>query len=204
MEIFTLITFYILGYLLHIFLCRRFNTDPQKFKTFLFYLLIALVSAGALSQNLNFAAFPLLILGWSIILIDYKLHRIPNFITGYLSLLLLVIQLFQHQILDSIVGGVEFLLFFGVLTIISRGGIGIGDVKLAGLIGLVMGQVSIRELINFTLLAAILGLLSLLGKSRLERFKGGIAFAAPMLAAAVWIWPIWSIWPIWPTLHMKG
>ena len=201
MEIFTLITFYILGYLLHIFLCRRFNTDPQKFKTFLFYLLIALISAGALSQNLNFAAFPLLILGWSIILIDYKFHRIPNFITGYLSLLLLVIQLFQHQILDSIVGGVEFLLFFGVLTIISRGGIGIGDVKLAGLIGLVIGQVSIRELINFTLLAAILGLLSVLGKSRLERFKGGIAFAAPMLAAAIWIWPIW---PIWPILHMKG
>jgi leader peptidase (prepilin peptidase)/N-methyltransferase len=201
MEIIALVTFYILGYLLHIFLCRRFNTDPQKFKTFLFYLLIALISAGALSQNLNFAAFPLLILGWSIILIDYKFHRIPNFITGYLSLLLLVIQLFQHQILDSIVGGVEFLLFFGVLTIISRGGIGIGDVKLAGLIGLVIGQVSIRELINFTLLAAILGLLSVLGKSRLERFKGGIAFAAPMLAAAIWIWPIW---PIWPILHMKG
>ncbi len=201
MEIIALVTFYILGYLLHIFLCRRFNTDPQKIKTFLFYLFIAVISAGALSQNLNFAAFPLLILGWSIILIDYKCHRIPNFITGYLSLLLLVIQLFQHQILDSIVGGVEFLLFFGVLTIFSRGGIGIGDVKLAGLIGLVIGQVSIRELINFTLLAAILGLLSTLGKSRLERFKGGIAFAAPMLAAAIWIWPIWSIWPI---LHMKG
>ncbi len=198
MEIIALVIFYILGYLLHIFLCRRFNTEPQKIKTFLFYLLIALISAGALSQNLNFAAFPLLILGWSIILIDYKFHRIPNFITGYLSLLLLVIQLFQHQILDSIVGGVEFLLFFGVLTIMSRGGIGIGDVKLAGLIGLVMGQVSIRELINFTLLAAILGLLSVLGKSRLERFKGGIAFAAPMLAAAVWIWPIS------PMLHMKG
>ncbi len=198
MKIIALVIFYILGYLLHIFLCRRFNTEPQKIKTLLFYLLIAVISAGALSQNLNFAAFPLLILGWSIILIDYKFHRIPNFITGYLSLLLLVIQLFQHQILDSIVGGVEFLLFFGVLTIISRGGIGIGDVKLAGLIGLVMGQVSIRELINFTLLAAILGLLSVLGKSRLERFKGGIAFAAPMLAAAVWIWPIS------PMLHMKG
>ena len=198
MKIIALVIFYILGYLLHIFLCRRFNTEPQKIKTLLFYLLIALISAGALSQNLNFAAFPLLILGWSIILIDYKFHRIPNFITGYLSLLLLVIQLFQHQILDSIVGGVEFLLFFGVLTIISRGGIGIGDVKLAGLIGLVIGQVSIRELINFTLLAATLGLLSVLGKSRLERFKGGIAFAAPMLAAAIWIWPIW------PMLHMKG
>jgi leader peptidase (prepilin peptidase) / N-methyltransferase len=201
MEIIALVSFYILGYLLHIFLCRRFNTEPQKIKTFLFYLLIAVISAGALSQNLNFAAFPLLILGWSIILIDYKFHRIPNFITGYLSLLLLVIQLFQHRILDSIVGGVEFLLFFGVLTIISRGGIGIGDVKLAGLIGLVIGQVSIRELINFTLLAATLGLLSVLGKSRLERFKGGIAFAAPMLAAAIWIWPIW---PIWPILHMNG
>ena len=190
MEIIALVSFYILGYLLHIFLCRRFNTEPQKIKTFLFYLFTSVVSAGALSENLNLAALSLLIFGWSIILIDYKFHRIPNFITGYLSLLLLVIQLFQHQILDSIVGGVEFLSFFGVLTIISRGGIGIGDVKLAGLIGLVMGQVSIRELINFTLLAATLGLLSVLGKSRLERFQGGIAFAAPMLAAAIWIWPI--------------
>ena len=201
MEIFALVTFYILAYFMHIFLCHRFNTDPQKTKTFLFYLFIALISAGTLSQNLNLVAFPLLIFGWSIILIDYKFHRIPNFITGYLSLLLLLIQLFQHHFLDSIIGGVEFLLFFGVLTIISRGGIGIGDVKLAGLIGLVIGLVTFLELINFTLLAAILGLLSTLGKSRPERFKGGIAFAAPMLAAAIWIWPIW---PIWPMLHMKG
>ena len=195
MEIFALVTFYILGYLIHIFLCRRFNTDPQRFKTFLLYLFIALILAGALSQNLNLAALSLLIIGWSIILIDYEFHRIPNFITGYLSLLLLVIQLFQHYFLDSIIGGVEFLLFLGVLTFISRGGIGIGDVKLAGLIGLVLGRVTFLELINFTLLAAILGLLSTLGKSRPERFKGGIAFAAPMLAAAIWIWPM---------LHMKG
>lgn len=190
MEIFALVTFYILGYLIHIFLCRRFNTDPQRFKTFLLYLFIALILAGALSQNLNLAALSLLIIGWSIILIDYEFHRIPNFITGYLSLLLLLIQLFQHHFLDSIIGGVEFLLFFGVLTFISRGGIGIGDVKLAGLIGLVIGRVTFLELINFTLLAAILGLLSTLGKSRPKRFKGGIAFAAPMFAAAIWIWPI--------------
>ncbi|MCX6426450.1 MAG: prepilin peptidase [Actinobacteria bacterium] len=190
MEIFALVIFYILGYLIHIFLCRRFNTNPQKIKTFLLYLFIALILAGALSQNLNLAALSLLIIGWSIILIDYEFHRIPNFITGYLSLLLLVIQLFQYHFLDSIIGGVEFLIFFGLLNIISRGGIGIGDVKLAGLIGLVIGRVTFLELINFTLLAAILGLLSTLGKSRPKRFKGGIAFAAPMLAAAIWIWPI--------------
>ena len=190
MEIFALVTFYVLGYLIHIFLCSRFNTDPQRFKTFLLYLFIALILAGALSQNLNLAALSLLIIGWCIILIDYEFHRIPNFITGYLSLLLLLIQLFQHHFMDSIIGGVEFLLFFGVLTFISRGGIGIGDVKLAGLIGLVIGRVTFLELINFTLLAAILGLLSTLGKSRPQRFKGGIAFAAPMFAAAIWIWPI--------------
>ncbi len=195
MEFIALVTFYILGYLLHIFLCRRFNTDPQRFKTFLLYLFIAVILDRALSQNLNLAALSLLIIGWSIILIDYEFHRIPNFITGYLSLLLLLIQLFQHYFLDSIIGGVEFLIFFGVLTIISRGGIGIGDVKLAGLIGLVIGWVTFLELINFILLAAILGLLSTLGKSRPERFKGGIAFSAPMLAAAIWIWPM---------LHMKG
>ena len=190
MEIFALVTFYVLGYLIHIFLCRRFNTNPQRFKTFLLYLFIALILAGALSQNLNLAALSLLIIGWSIILIDYEFHRIPNFITGYLLLLLLLIQLFQRHFMDSIIGGVEFLFFFGVLTFISRGGIGIGDVKLAGLIGLVIGRVTFLELINFTLLAAILGLLSTLGKSRPQRFKGGIAFAAPMFAAAIWIWPI--------------
>ena len=195
MEFIALVTFYILGYLIHIFLCRRFNTDPQRFKTFLLYLFIAVILDRALSQNLNLAALSLLIIGWSIILIDYEFHRIPNFITGYLSLLLLLIQLFQHYFLDSIIGGVEFLLFFGVLTFISRGGIGIGDVKLAGLIGLVIGLVTFLELINFILLAAILGLLSALDKPRPERFKGGIAFAAPMLAAAIWIWPM---------LHMKG
>jgi leader peptidase (prepilin peptidase)/N-methyltransferase len=143
----------------------------------------------------------LLILGWTIILIDNAHHRIPNFITGYCSMLLCVIAFIDSRIFDSIAGGVEFLLFFCVLAIASKLKIGIGDVKLAGVIGLIIGVVTFQELIFFVLVSAILGLCTLsIGPAKM-RLKARIPFAAPMVAATILIWPIW---PIWPMLRMNG
>ena len=107
----------------------------------------------------------------------------------------------EDRIVVSIAGGVEFLVFFSVLAIASKLKIGIGDVKLAGVIGLIVGVVTFQELIFFLLVAAILGLGSLLASPSALHLKARIPFAAPMIAATFLIGPIWSIWPM---LHMNG
>ena len=93
-----------------------------------------------------------MVFAWTIILIDFEHHRIPNFITGYLSILFTLIAFARANFLGSVIGGAEFLTFFGILALLSKGNLGIGDVKLAGVIGLVIGSVSIMEIIKFSIL----------------------------------------------------
>ena len=188
----------VVGLFTHLFLCRKFNTDPQIVKSIFLYLSLVFTLIRFFPQDANIRFTLLLILGWTIILIDNAHHRIPNFITGYCSLLLCVIAFIDSRIFDSIVGGVEFLLFFCVLAIASKLKIGIGDVKLAGVIGLIIGVVTFQELISFVLVSAILGLCTLLTGPARMRLKARIPFAAPMISASI------LIWPIWPILRMNG
>ena len=196
-----LISFFLVGFFTHFYLCRKFNTDPQMIKTIFLYLSLIFFLIRFFPQDLNSQFTLLLILGWPIILIDNAHHRIPNIITGYCSLLFCGIAVIEDRIFDSIGGGVEFLIFFCVLAIASKLKIGIGDVKLAGVIGLIIGMVTFQELIFFLLVAAILGLGSLLASPSALHLKARIPFAAPMIAATFLIGPIWSIWPM---LHMNG
>jgi hypothetical protein len=171
-----LISFFLVGFFAHLFLCRKFDTDPQIIKSIFFYLSLIFTLIRFFPQDSNTRFTLLIILGWTIILIDNAHHRIPN----------------------SIAGGVEFLLFFCVLAIASKLKIGIGDVKLAGVIGLIIGVVTFQELIFFVLVSAILGLCTLsIGPAKM-RLKARIPFAAPMVAATI------LIWPIWPMLRMNG
>ena len=191
-----LISFSLVGLFTHLFLCRKFNTEPQIIKSIFLYLSLIFTLIQFFPQDSNTRFTLLLILGWTIILIDNAHHRIPNFITGYFSLLLCVIAFIDSRIFDSIVGGVEFLLFFCVLAIASKLKIGIGDVKLAGVIGLIIGVVTFQELISFVLVSAILGLCTLLAGPARMGLKARIPFAAPMISASILIWPIWSNWPM--------
>ena len=193
-----LISFSLVGLFTHLFLCRKFNTEPQIIKSIFLYLSLIFTLIQFFPQDSNTRFTLLLILGWTIILIDNAHHRIPNFITGYCSLLLCVIAFIDSRIFDSIVGGVEFLLFFCVLAIASKLKIGIGDVKLAGVIGLIIGVVTFQELISFVLVSAILGLCTLLTGPARMRLKARIPFAAPMISASI------LIWLIWPILRMNG
>ena len=193
-----LISFSLVGLFTHLFLCRKFNTEPQIIKSIFLYLSLIFALIRFFPQDANIRFTLLLILGWTIILIDNAHHRIPNFITVYCSLLLCVIAFIDSRIFDSIVGGVEFLLFFCVLAIASKLKIGIGDVKLAGVIGLIIGMVTFQELISFVLVSAILGLCTLFTGPVKMRLKARIPFAAPMISASI------LIWPIWPILRMNG
>jgi leader peptidase (prepilin peptidase)/N-methyltransferase len=193
-----LISFFLVGLFTHFYLCQKFNTDPQIIKTFFLYLSLIFTLIRFFPQDSNTRFTLLLILGWTIILIDNAHHRIPNFITGYCSLIICVIGLIEDRIFDSLAGGVEFLLFFCVLAIVSKLKIGIGDVKLAGVIGLIIGVVTFQELIFFVFIAANLGLCTLLTGPARMRLKARIPFAAPMIAAT------FLIGPIWPMLRMNG
>ena len=193
-----LILFSVVGLFTHLFLCRKFNTDPQIIKSIFLYLSLIFTLIRFFPQDFNSRFTLLLIVGWTIILIDNAHHRIPNFITGYCSLLFCGIAVIEDRIVDSIAGGVQFSLFFCVLAIASKLKIGIGDVKLAGVIGLIIGVVTFQELIFFVLVAAILGLCTLLTGPAKMRLKARIPFAAPMISASI------LIWPIWPILRMNG
>ena len=185
-----LILFSVVGLFTHLFLCRKFNTEPQIIKSIFLYLSLIFTLIQFFPQDFNSRFTLLLIVGWTIILIDNAHHRIPNFITGYCSLLLCVIAFIDSRIFDSLVGGVDFLLFFCVLAIASKLKIGIGDVKLAGVIGLIIGVVTFQELISFVLVSAILGLCTLLTGPARMRLKARIPFAAPMISASILIWPM--------------
>ena len=193
-----LILFFLVGLFTHLYLCWKFDTDPQLIKSIFLYLSLIFALIRFFPQESNARFNLLLIVGWSIILIDNAHHRIPNFITGYGSLLLCGIAVIEDRIVDSIAGGVEFSLFFCVLAIASKLKIGIGDVKLAGVIGLIIGVVEFQELIFFVLVSAILGLCTLLTGPAKMRLKAQIPFAAPMISASI------LIWPIWPILRMNG
>ena len=195
-----LILFFLVGFFIHLYLCRKFDTDPQLIKSIFLYLSLIFALMCFFPQESNARFNLLLIVGWTVILIDNAHHRIPNFITGYGSLLLCGIAVIEDRIVDSIAGGVEFSLFFCVLAIASKLKIGIGDVKLAGVIGLIIGVVEFQELTFFVFVSAILGLCTLMTGPARMRLKTQIPFAAPMIAASILIWPIW---PIWPMLHMN-
>ena len=198
MNLLTVITTYIffpLIFCLHLLLCKKFTTQPKIIRSMLVYFYIAALSLGYFPFYQNLPEYILVVFAWTIILIDFEHHRIPNFITGYLSILFTLIAFARANFLDSVIGGAEFLTFFGILALLSKGNLGIGDVKLAGVIGLVIGSVSVMEIIKFSIFASIFGLVSICTSSAGISRKARIPFAAPMISACLWIWPM---------LHMKG
>lgn len=130
-----------------------------------------------------------------LILTDLDHHRIPNRILypGFVvGLLLLVAGGFldgePHRLLPALGGAAGYFLVLFVVALASRGGFGFGDVKLAALLGLFTGYVSLGS----TLIAFFLGIfiggavaILLLALRRRDR-KAEIAFGPPMIAGA-WI-----------------
>lgn len=96
-------------------------------------------------------------------------------------------------------GAVAGLLLFGgflfLVAVLSPGGMGMGDVKLAGLIGLVLGALGLRYVgvaIALAVLAGGLGAVGALvaGRSRKSAIPFGPYLAAGAAVAAFWATPI--------------
>jgi leader peptidase (prepilin peptidase)/N-methyltransferase len=91
---------------------------------------------------------------------------------------------------DAALGGVIGFVIFFLIAFLSRGGMGWGDVKLAGLIGLATGfPLVIPSIIMGAILGGIVAVILLIAKRR--NFQGMIPFG-PFLAATAMVTLLWG------------
>jgi leader peptidase (prepilin peptidase) / N-methyltransferase len=124
--------------------------------------------------------------------IDLEHKLILNVIVYPMMVISLIISSFQPGgpgVVHALIGGaIGFLIFF-IISIVSRGGMGFGDVKMAGLIGLALGYPKIFAALLLAVIAGGIVAIILLA-FRLKRRKEGIPFG-PFLALgamAAFIW----------------
>jgi leader peptidase (prepilin peptidase) / N-methyltransferase len=131
-------------------------------------------------------------LGVQLARIDVALHLLPNPLVFMLLaggfLLFLIPGLFDKQgddLLRAVLGAVILFLGYLILGLISPGGIGMGDVKLAAPVGLYLGYLGWSQLLYGGLLGFILnGLVTILVLSKKGRNKATeVAYGPSMLCA---------------------
>jgi leader peptidase (prepilin peptidase)/N-methyltransferase len=187
----------VLSYLLLRGRCRACGTriSPR-------YLLTELLTAGlfaaAAARFPSIYATAVLALFFAVLvtvaIIDVEHRIIPNRIL-YPSLIafpvILVIGVLAGEQLSLLRAGIGFLAYGGgllVVAMISPGGMGMGDVKLAALIGLVLGAFGLAYVAvaaAAAVLAGGLGAVALLAFARATR-KHAVPFGPYLAAGAVW------------------
>lgn len=130
----------------------------------------------------------LLILGLLIVLTatDLEQHRLPSLLLDALIVVAALFVPFNPQVgwLDAVIGGAVAVAFMGVLGLVVRGGVALGDLYLVGPIGLVLGWPSIFAAIFAAgLLSAVFSLLLLV--TRRAGLKTYIPFGPFLVAGMV-------------------
>lgn len=94
-----------------------------------------------------FAAVQLLLV--SLAVIDIETRRVPNVLTAPCAAAALVLRaVFERShLVETLIAGAAALAVFAVLAMVLHGGMGIGDVKLAGMLGAVLGQAVLPGLV---------------------------------------------------------
>ena len=109
-----------------------------------------------------------IVCGIRLFLIDVREHRLPNVWTGTLALgatiLLLTSTLtatdasyLSDRTASTLIGGLAYCLVMFILHVVTRAGIGMGDVKLAAGLGLYTGYLGLEALLAGFVLAFVLG-----------------------------------------------
>lgn len=138
-------------------------------------------------HNLPYLIYLLMILSGlvAIFFTDLKYRIIPDQILVILSCVTLVYLLFfnKGEIMNHIFAALIFFLFFFILVLITRGkGMGLGDVKFAGIMGFILGfpSIVVAFYLSFLTGAAVSLILIIRGK---KSMKSTIAFG-PFLATS--------------------
>ena len=106
----------------------------------------------------------LIAFGIPLSIIDVREHRLPNVLTG--SLLLSTLCLVtgsaitvhnHHRLIESFVGALSLPTFYILVSLMTKGGVGIGDVKLSISVGLISGYFGWSVLWISTFLAIATG-----------------------------------------------
>jgi prepilin signal peptidase PulO-like enzyme (type II secretory pathway) len=167
---------------------------------YIFYINRYPVAINSLSSITSLAYF--LFITYVLIalfLSDVLYQTIPDQITYPVILITLIFLIFQspHLLISNLLSGISVAFFFFLLVLLTRWqGMGLGDVKLAGLMGLFLGFPQIIvALYSAFLTGAILGvILILLGR---KRFKSQIAFGPFLITSTfiAWFWgeKIWQL-----------
>lgn len=139
-------------------------------------------------------AFILLaVLGVQLARIDISLHLLPNplvlfLLLGGLSLFFASILAgsLWAELLRAVAGAAILFIVYLTLALISPGGIGMGDVKLAGPVGLYLGYLGWTQLLYGGLLGFVLnGILALLLVARKRTVRASEVAHGPSMVAAV-------------------
>src|SRR3954463_9890601 len=119
-----------------------------------------------------------------ITLIDLDHHIIPNVLTliGAVCAIVLTALLQSDQLVENLIAGAAAGGFFLVAAIVYPAGMGMGDVKLAGVMGLVLGRAVVPAIFAALLLGTVVGAGVMARYGVREGRKKGIPFG-PWLAA---------------------
>jgi prepilin signal peptidase PulO-like enzyme (type II secretory pathway) len=151
--------------------------------------------AGVLAAGVAFAAATLAHQGltangcaWAVVQLtlaaiaayDIATRRIRNLVTvpGSLLAILLRAVFVREALLEVVLAGVIVFAAFLVLALVLRGGFGIGDAKLAGMLGFLLGAAVVPALLIGTVTGGVVGAL-VLARSRV---RGATIAYGPYLA----------------------
>lgn len=130
--------------------------------------------------------------------IDLECRRIPNQIVYPAAACALTFVVIASRlgsplsVSRGLIGATAFAGFLLALAILSRGGMGMGDVKLSGLIGFVVGSIHLASVLVAAGLAVLLGgLAAIIALLRGADRKTALPFG-PMLAAGAIIASFWG------------
>lgn len=152
--------------------------------------LTAAITATFLLGRLRFAGDPLALATfwfyaayfWAVVVIDLEHRRVLNIMLAPAAAIALLSAALRgwSAVGNAVLGGAAGLAVFLVVAFFSRGKMGAGDVKLAGVIGLATGYPAVLSalLLGVLLAGAAIALLLLLGR---VGFKSYVAYA-PYLA----------------------
>ncbi len=129
----------------------------------------------------------------TVLVIDFEHRRVLNIMVGPAAVVALVISFLPQtpSLQSALTGGAVGLGLFMLVYLLSRGHLGMGDVKLAGLIGLMLGYPAVINALVVGILLGAGAALVLLATRRSTR-KSTMAYA-PYLSLGA-LFTLWWYW----------
>jgi leader peptidase (prepilin peptidase)/N-methyltransferase len=127
---------------------------------------VALLIGVAVRLGFHLSTLPVLAFATTAValtVIDFAILRLPNALIGPTAAAVAIACTIQalaehrpHLLLTEVEGAVGVAAFYGLLFVLSRGGLGLGDVKLGAIAGLLMASRDWQHVFDGTLLAYLI------------------------------------------------